>query len=238
MAIPVFCSGCRTKFNVSDKFAGKSGACPKCKATIVVPAKTEAAEVTVHAPTQFADGGRGASGKLALKPIARIQTKWNPVAAVAIAGAVLVTLLLSWAAGGQIRDMFVVRAVGLLLVSPPLVVAAYLFLRKEDDLEPYHGKVLYVRAAICALVYAILWGVEGHLAGIYLPDAAAMEELWNWLFVAPPLLLIGSLAALACLDLDFGSGFFHYSFYLMVTMVLRWAAGMGWPWNPSEILPL
>ncbi len=238
MSIPVFCPSCQTKFKVSDRFAGQSGGCPKCKATIKVPAKVENAEVTVHAPTEFAGGGRGASGKLALKPIARIQTKWNPVTAVSIAGAILVTLLLSWAAGGLIRTMFVVRFVGLLLVSPPLVVAAYMFLRKEDDLEPYHGKVLYVRAAICALVYVVLWGVYGHLAGIYLADAAAMEELWNWVFVAPPLFLVGSLAALACLDLDLGSGFFHYAFYVLVTMVLGWAAGMGWPWNPAEILPV
>ena len=29
-------------------------------------------------------------------------------------------------------------------------------------------------------------------------------------------------------DLEFGDGVFHYSFYLVATLVLRWAAGMKW----------
>ena len=34
MAIDVTCPSCHTRFQVSDKFAGKSGPCPKCKNTI------------------------------------------------------------------------------------------------------------------------------------------------------------------------------------------------------------
>jgi hypothetical protein len=36
---------------------------------------------------------------------------------------------------------------------------------------------------------------------------------------------------LACLDLEYGNGFFHYAFYLLVTVLLRWLAGMGWVWE-------
>jgi hypothetical protein len=57
-------------------------------------------------------------------------------------------------------------------------------------------------------------------------------DIWNWVFVAPPFLITGALVALASLDLDFGSGFFHYAFFVLVSMVLRWAAGMGWLWQP------
>ena len=46
MAILVVCQGCRARFQVSDQFAGKSGPCPKCKAVIKIPTKSE--EVTVH----------------------------------------------------------------------------------------------------------------------------------------------------------------------------------------------
>ena len=63
MSIPVICRGCHARFKVSDKFAGKSGACPKCKATINVPTKEE--EVKVHAPAEFAAGGRGRGGRFA-----------------------------------------------------------------------------------------------------------------------------------------------------------------------------
>ena len=55
MSILVVCPGCHKSFNVDDKHAGKTGACPKCKAKITVP--TKEAEVTVHAPTEFAAGG-------------------------------------------------------------------------------------------------------------------------------------------------------------------------------------
>ena len=41
MSIPVVCPGCRTRFKVSDRFAGQSGACPKCKAKIEVPAQVD-----------------------------------------------------------------------------------------------------------------------------------------------------------------------------------------------------
>ena len=36
MAIKVLCPGCRTLFTVSDKFAGRTGPCPKCKAPFLV----------------------------------------------------------------------------------------------------------------------------------------------------------------------------------------------------------
>ena len=82
MSILVVCPGCRKSFKVSDRFAGKSGPCPSCKATIQVPTKSE--EVKVHAPTAFADGGRSTTGQLLTKPIARKETRLGPVMAVAI----------------------------------------------------------------------------------------------------------------------------------------------------------
>lgn len=56
-------------------------------------------------------------------------------------------------------------------------------------------------------------------------------ELWTWFFVAPPLLFTGALVAHTSLDLDFGNAFFHYAFYLMATVLVRWIAGMGWVWD-------
>ena len=46
--------------------------------------------------------------------------------------------------------------------------------------------------------------------------------------------ILGALAALAALDLDFGSGFFHYGFYLLVTILLRRVGGMGWIWESTS----
>ncbi len=226
MPIQVICPGCHKRFKVGDQHAGKSGACPKCKTAIKVPTKAE--EVQVHAPTEFAGGGQTTTGELITKPIARKEHRIEPIWAVAVAGAVLTALLVTWASGGLIRGNLAVRALGLLLVSPPLVVAAYAFLR-DEDLAPHQGKSLYIRTAICSVAYVILWGTYGYAANSLLTG-----ELWQWVFVIPPFLGTGALVAMGCLDLDFGSGFFHYCFYLIFTVLLRWVAGMGWVWAVTE----
>jgi hypothetical protein len=126
--------------------------------------------------------------------------------------------------------MLVARIAGLVVISPPLVLAAYWFLR-DDELEPHSGKSLYIRAAVCALAYIGLWGMYSFVAD---PARGILTgELWTWVFVAPPFLFTGALVALASLDLEFGNAFFHYSFYLLVTILLGWMAGMGWIWNLS-----
>lgn len=226
MSIIVTCPGCRKSFKVSDKFAGQKGACPKCKHAIEVP--KAGGEVKVHTPEEFAEGGRSTAGKLLIKPLERQEVKLQGVTVAAIAGGALTVLLIAWLAGEVIRDRLVVRAIGLLLVSPPLVAAAYWFLR-NDELEPHRGVALYVRGGICSVVYIVLWGVYAQLVSMELISG----ELWVWMFVIPPFLLTGALVALACLDLDFGNGFFHYAFYLLVTLVIRWAAGMEFVWNIS-----
>jgi hypothetical protein len=233
MAIVVVCPGCHKRFTVSDQFAGRSGACPNCKADIRVPTKDE--EIKVHDPSQFGPGVRGATPHPSVKPIARSETKWSPVVAGGICGAVLAVLLVTWAAGraGLFTESWLMPALGLLLVSPPLVIAGYFFLHDQEDLAPYRGKVLYIRTAICSLTYMALWGVYGIVV-----DQGLVGEIWSWLYMAPLFLVAGGFAAWACLDLEFGSGFFHYCFYLLVTVLLRGLADMGWVWDvPKPLTP-
>lgn len=226
MAILVVCPGCHKRFSVSDQFAGKSGPCPKCKTVIRIPDKSD--EVKVHGPAEF-DGARGASGKLVLKPIAREQAKFQPVVAAGIAAAAIVVVVVAWIAGPLIQESLIVRTIALALISPPLVVGAYSFLHHDDELDPYEGTPLYVRSLICAAGYMLLWGVFGHVSGNIAPD-----QIFNWFIIAPPFLVMGSLIALATLDMDMGSGFFHYVFYVLVTMMLRWLAGLGWIWESAS----
>jgi len=232
MAILVVCPGCRKRFQVSDQFAGRTGPCPSCKTPIKIPTKQE--EVKIHGGELFSTGGRSTTGELVLKPIARQQAKFRPAVAAAILGAILVVFVAALLGRGLFRGFAVLRAAGLLLVSLPLVIAGYSVLR-NDELEPYRGVPLHLRAGILALVYAGLWG-----AFVLTPvqEFAQSGELWIWLLVVPPFLIAGALAALGCLDLDFGSGLLHYAFYLLVTIVLGWAAGMGWPWQVGPPRPL
>ena len=73
MAILVVCPTCKSRFQVSEKFAGKQGPCPKCKAVITIPRVED--EVKIHAPEEYAGGGsvaaKDASGRAVLKPISR-----------------------------------------------------------------------------------------------------------------------------------------------------------------------
>ncbi|MGO8688136.1 MAG: hypothetical protein ACLQLG_00740 [Thermoguttaceae bacterium] len=235
MPIPVVCPKCRKSFRVSEKFAGKSGPCPNCKAILTVPAL--APEVKIHTPEAFAGGGKSVTGKLVTKPIARLDVKIQPLAVALIAAAAVGIVLV--AAAGRMWDLqaaawtwtnYLVVTAGLLLVSPALVLAAYSFLR-DDELEPYRGRALYLRAGACALGYMALWGMFGPVARMFLSDP---DAIWMWVFIAPPFLVLGALAALGSLDLDFGSGAFHYSFYLVVTILLRWVAGIGWVWDVGK----
>ena len=150
MSILVVCPGCHKRFKVSDQYAGQKGPCPKCKAQITIPKKEE--EVQVHTPTAFAEGGRSRSGELVTKPIARKRITVKPVTAAVVIGAVLIVLMVAWIGGrAELFHNMVAGAIGLLVVSPPLVYAGYTFLR-DDELEPHRGTPLYIRTAICGPV--------------------------------------------------------------------------------------
>jgi DNA-directed RNA polymerase subunit RPC12/RpoP len=227
MAIPVVCPGCKKSFNVDDKHAGKTGPCPNCKAKITIPEKK--AEVKIHAPDEFAGGGKGVTGKLLLKPIARQQTRINPVMAAAIGGAVLAAIIVALVMRGLAADRvalrYVLSGVGLLLASPALAVTAYTFLR-DDELDAYRGTQLLVRAAVCGVVYMVLW------AGFaYLKTTLGTISLPIWALVAPPFLIVGAMAGKFSFDLETANGFFHYAFYVAVTMLLGAIAGLGWAWQ-------
>jgi hypothetical protein len=227
MAILVVCPGCKKSFNVDDKFAGKTGPCPKCKTKITIPAKQ--AEVKIHAPDEFSGGGKGVTGKLLLKPIERAQTRVKPVMAAVVGGAIVAAiawaLVVRFVAPGAGPLHYALIGIGLLLVSPPLAMAAYTFLR-DDELEPYRGTQLWIRAAACALVYVILWAVFA-----YVKVSMGNIDLPYWFLVAPPFLVVGAMAGKFSFDLETTSAFFHYSFYVAATMILGAIANLGQVWQ-------
>ncbi len=225
MSIIVVCPGCRKSFKVGEEHAGKTGSCPNCKHPIRVPKESE--QVKIHAPEQFAGGGRTKTGKLVTKPIARSNARFHPVATAAIVAVAVVIVALTWVGGeAGFFQSTVFTALGLLAVSPLLALAAYEVLR-DDELEPYRGLSLYVRAALCGAAYTALWGAFSLLAS----RGLVTGELWNWAMILPPLVVAGGLAAVAAFDLEFGNAMFHYGFYLLATLVLRWVAGLKWIWE-------
>ena len=179
--------------------------------------------VTLH--KQEDDAPKDSKGQSVLKPIKREETKFNPIAAVAIGGACLAVLMAAF--GLQQFGLLPppVMAVGLVLASGPIVAAGYSFLR-DSELEPYSGKSLWIRAFLCGVVFSLPWGVL-----FFLPESVFEAGYWSWLFILAPCIGVCGGAAVAALDLDFGSGAMLYAFHLGVSLILRFAAGLPPIWE-------
>lgn len=220
MPISVVCPGCKTRFEVSEKYAGKTGPCPKCKQTIKVP-EVAVQAVTIHEPEAPA-GKSSASGRPPTAPIRRIE---KPIAALAIAGtvgAIVLGLLLSLLSGWVYKQETPpgMLLAGAFFAAVPCVLAGYTAVRPRE-LEPYTGRALLLRALICAAVYTILWAGRG-----LLPHEAS-AEMWQWLYLGPMFVTCGTMAAIATLDLELGAAVGHYGFYVVVTACMRWLAGLS-----------
>lgn len=219
MAIVVVCQNCHQRFQVSEKFAGKKGPCPKCKTVLTIPAAGE--EVKIHTPDHSEGGARGKSGKSVLKPVSRDKAQMPMWAWGAISGAVVVVLVVVFAMrGAEPATQNMVAALGAILLAPPLCLAGYSFLR-NDELEPYSGKWLWIRTAICSAVYVLCWVVYG-----FMVPPEWTDEVWKWAFLGPAFGVAGATASFACFDLEFSNGFLHFVFYMGVTMCLAWMMGL------------
>lgn len=217
MAIQVLCGSCKATFTVSDRYAGQTGPCPKCKQPITIPA-TPVKAVVIHEPeapstTSTATGRAPTSAVEADRP--------------ACLGPPVDPRRRRHGARGRVRRggprSMGQRPTG--LVPPgrcgdprdPLCKAG---IRGDPRprAQPYRGRSLLLRTLICAAVYVALWVARG-----YLP---AEIEMWEWLYYAPVFIAVGAFAAFACFDFDSGSAIAHFSLFLMVSAALRWLAGI------------
>jgi hypothetical protein len=224
MPINVTCPGCMKRFSVADKFAGKKGPCPKCKAVITIPKKEE--EVIIHAPEHSEAGAIGVGGRHALKTYKRTDTKFQPLVFTGVVGFVLVALLIALVMRSTGVPEPWLKALAAVALGPPLAWAGYTFLR-DPELEAYQGTALVIRSIACGLVYALLWGVFTFLGDRFFGDSFSKGlEIWQMVVLIVPVFAAGTLAAYAAFDLDPGSAFFHCAMYFAVTVLLRLVAGL------------
>lgn len=226
MPIQVTCPSCHQRFSVSEKFAGQEGPCPKCKGKIRVPKLDE--QVVIHAPETA--GPKSVTGAPVLKPIKRRDTRLSvPLIACGSALVVLAPLAalvigrMSRTGDGQVSVSTWLLGLGAAIVAPPLVWLAYEFLRNVE-LEGYMGRALWIRIAICSLVYAGLWGLCAYFKHMLLEDTP--PEMMHMLIILPAMFVPGALASMATLDLDGTSAAIHYAAYLGATVVLRLLVGL------------
>ncbi len=223
MPISVVCPGCKARFSVNDKFAGKQGPCPKCKQTIKIP-EISLEDVTIHAPEEFAGGGKDTKGKLVGKPITHedVKFRWAPTLIMGAAGLAVFALafVIRFVSPGNLM----LAGAGLAIITGPICAGFYAALR-DTERPPHRGLALVVRSAICAAVYVLLWGFV----------AAGNAWFPEWTFLVVPLLSLGVIAAFASYDLDFGSAAIHFGFFVVTTMVLRWIIDLPPVWQTIKI---
>lgn len=222
MAIQVTCPGCLTRFQVNDKFAGKKGPCPKCKAEITIPDASQ--KVVIHSPEEA--GPRDQEGKLVLKPLAREEVKVTRGSVAAILGVIFAAILIALALRFSGGVPLVAKVLGLVIMAPPLVWGGYTFAR-DQELEPYRGKEVWLRVAIQSAVCAALWLVYAFVPP-YLFDLGAAAEAPYWLvgvtFAA--MMGLGALGAVAVFELEFFGGLVVAGLYFIVTLSLAVIAGI------------
>lgn len=225
MAIDVTCTGCRTRFQVSEKFAGKKGPCPKCKSIIQIPTLKE--QVVIHAP-QDTTTPKDSTGRPVFTPIARTEVKLTPLQIGGMIGAAVVVLVaaLVLRVGASHPLPPIIPIFAAIVLAPPLAFAGYSFLR-DDELEPFRGPELMARLAAPSVVYPVIWGLYWAVFA-YL---GVEPNVGYMLFVIPAAFALGTVTALASLDLEFGPASMHYCLYLAVTIILRLISGMNSLWD-------
>lgn len=226
--INVLCPGCKARFTVSEKFAGKKGPCPKCKTQITIPEKTE--EIKVHAPETF--GPKDSKGRATLQPIFREERKFSPALLAGIGGGVVLVFALALlmrfnypkpADKIQFPTLFLV--LGALVLAPPLVFGGYQIMR-DDELEPHRGQSLWIRVGIASTIYVGLWAMLWGLVSYWQMGSMA-QEIYVIAIAFAVMTALGAGAAFVTLDLDYMKGILHYGLYLLVTVLLRVVIGLS-----------
>ncbi len=220
MSIRVTCPSCHTRFNVSEKFAGKEGPCPKCKKIIRVPDATE--EVKVH---EREVGPKDSKGRAILKPIARQETKVSNVQMTLIIAGIVTFLVLALVMRLMISPadfpqwLLMLSAIA---IAPATAYAAYTFLRNQE-LGIIPRDELIKRIGVCSIVYALLWFAMP-LAAFAFND---QYEMGSWMVALAAMLGIGGATGMFSMDFDYLFGLIHYGLYLVVCLLGRIIAGIG-----------
>ena len=221
MPISVTCPGCLSRFTVSDKYAGKKGPCPKCKKDLIVPDKTQ--EVVIHAPEV---GPKDSKGVSILKPLKRAEFKLSKIEI--LVGAVLAVVsfgLAIFARTGFAEPPWILSAFGVISLAFPLAWVGYSFFH-DDELQEYSGKERFTRVGICALIFAVTWGLYWFLAYYMGNKTLADVDAVQFAIFLAVMFVIGSLGSLAAMDLEFAQALLHYSMYFAATFLLAMVAGV------------
>ena len=222
MPIRVTCTGCHTRFNVSEKFAGREGPCPKCKKPIQIPAASE--EVKVHAPEEY--GPKGAEGRAVLKPIFRADTSLSPVQIVLIGATIFLLVAVAVLFRIAIADKSTMSVILLLVlaivVAIPCTIAGYMVLR-DPELGTLSGQDLWVRAGAVAGTYGLSW------LSFFVANLALIDNYGTATHVVGLAMMfaIGTAISALFLEIDVVKALVHVGFYIVICLILRGISGLA-----------
>ena len=222
MSIRVTCNKCHARFNVSDKFAGQTGPCPKCKTPIKIPTASE--KVTIAAP--ISSGPVDSTGQAIVKPIKRKETKLTTLQLIligaGIVGFFVICIMMKSFIPEAIDVPYWLLGIGAILLAVPLVYSGYGFLR-DPDLESFKGQELGARIGICCGVFALTWSA--------LPIAYWTfnnnYEVGSYVLAGTAMLVAGGVTSMFCFEFDFFIGVVHYGLYMALGLMGRFLAGIG-----------
>ncbi len=212
------------RFQVSDKFAGKTGPCPNCKKKIKVPDKDE--QVVIHTPDDGAP--KDSTGQSVLKPIVREETdvtrKGLFISIGAVLAAVAVAVALRMMYGGA--PVWAQWAAAILL-APPLVSYGYKFVH-DQELAPYVGPELRNRVLVLSAILASLWLIYAFVPS-YVMNLDKASEMSYMVFGITLAVMVtaGAIASVATFELEFINGLAHAGLYLIVMLALAVISGVA-----------
>lgn len=225
MPIQVTCPKCFKRFQVSEKFAGKTGPCPNCKQQIKVPDKSE--EVVIHAPQD--DAPKDRSGQSVLKPIKRRETDVTRNGLIATVLAVIAVFGVALAfrfSGDDPGAPFWAQIVGLVLLAPPLVWAGYQFIY-DSELEPYRGTELLTRVLVLSAIYSALWLVYAFAPAYVMELDHANEMPYTVAGITFCVMVaLGALASVATFEVEFPGGLTQAGLYFIAVVLLALVSGV------------
>ena len=236
MPIQVTCRHCLKRFQVSDKFAGKSGPCPNCKKTIEIPKLDE--QVVIHAPRD--DSPKDSTGESVLKPITRKETDFTKKGLLITVG--IVVAVFAFAAGLRLTGdegvaPFWAQLLGMIVLAPPLVWAGYTFLYDQER-EPYVGPELRNRVLICSAIFAVTWVVYALVPSYVMELDDPSQMSWTVFGITLCVMIgLGALASSGAFELEYFSGVIHAGLYFVVIVLLAITSGVVLAGRTVEVLP-
>lgn len=214
-----------TRFDVSEKFAGKEGPCPKCKSTITIPELDE--QVVLHAPEE--SGPKDSAGRSVLKPISRNETRLSGVQITLIAAAIVLFLVATFIIGVVFEDKenfpLYLLVIGAAVYALPVAYVAYTFLRNQETVG-FLGQDLWTRLGICSAVYAALWILMPIMSYAFPGTNNSIGTIVGIV----GMIAGGGMIGMYTLDFDYIFGVVHYGMYLCVCLLARLISGL-------EVLP-